>query len=419
MDRNTDCTAGQLPEADRSRSGERDHGGLPHFRSVRSRPGTARWVEALKPLHDLLSASLNETQANPRYAALKEISRFWVWIPGARLTPFEEQTLAEWKGGLYVPVVHCLASRDVPTRIAHGQLAWVCCRLITRPTAAVAYIDDPIADVRRQTISSFAQRGLILTDDMLLKHLHDEDAVVRDMANLVLKTRGLPQELIGLGGLMYSPRADQRVSVITLLKGRTDIDVVTWLIQLSRDPVETVRISALAALAQHNTPVVQKRLAEMARSDASEAVRQAAQEALANHRRDDGSFAPPAGLGEFESEGELSLATGCVDQGHPPIDLALASVFAFTTVMYAGGTKPERPRMSFDAIATIHVHKTAASLVRPVFGCLPGGFLYGSFTKSAVSGLGSVLVTPATTIGNPAARALSGVRTTTRRVFKF
>ena len=75
---------------------------------------------------------------------------------------------------------------------------------------------------------------------------------------------------------MYSPRADQRVSVITLLKGRTDIDVVNWLIQLSKDPVETVRISALAALAQHKTPVVQKRLAEMARSDASEAVRQAA-----------------------------------------------------------------------------------------------------------------------------------------------
>jgi hypothetical protein len=238
-------------------------------------PAPARWVEALKPLHDLLSASLNETQAQPRYAALKEIGRFWVWIPGRTPTQFEEQTLAEWKGGLYVPVVHCLASRDVPTRIATisclGTLP-----IDNAADAAVAYIDDPIADVRRQTISSFAQRGLILTDDMLLKHLHDEDAVVRDMANLVLKTRGLPQELIGLGGLMYSPRADQRVSVITLLKGRTDIDVVNWLIQLSKDPVETVRISAMAALAKHKTPVVEKRLAEMARSDGSEAVRNAA-----------------------------------------------------------------------------------------------------------------------------------------------
>jgi HEAT repeat protein len=238
-------------------------------------PAPGRWVEALKPLHDLLCASLSETQVRPRYAALQEVSRFWVWIPGRSLTPFEEQTLSEWKSALYVPVVHCLASRDVPTRIASVRCLGAL-PIDSAANAAVAYIDDPTADVRRQTISSFARRGLILTDDMLLKHLHDEDAVVRDMANLVLKTRGLPQELIGLGGLMYSPRADQRVSVITLLKGRTDVDVVTWLIQLSKDPVETVRISALASLSQHKTPVVQRRLAEMARSDTSEAVRQAA-----------------------------------------------------------------------------------------------------------------------------------------------
>jgi HEAT repeats len=242
-------------------------------------PAPARWFQVLKPLHDLLSAALTDAEARPRYAALQEISRFWVWIPGRSLTPAEEQVLAEWKGGLYVPVVHCLANRDVPTRVAT-----VAC-LGTLPidsaaAAAVAYLDDPQVDVRRQTVSSFARRGMILTDDMLLKHLHDEDAVVRDMASLVLKTRGLSQELIGLGGLMFSPRADQRVSLIALLKGRTDIDVVTWLIQLSKDPVETVRISALAAMSQHKTPVVQKRLAEMARTDASEAVRQAARKLI-------------------------------------------------------------------------------------------------------------------------------------------
>ncbi len=238
-------------------------------------PAPARWIAALKPLHDLLSASLEDADPRPRYAALQEIGKFWVWIPGRSLTPAEEQTLVDWKGGLYVPVVHCLASRDVPTRVATvtclGMLP-----IDSAAGAAVPYLDDPDADVRRQTVSSFARRIYILTDDMLLKHLHDEDAVVRDMANLVLRTRGLSQELIGLGGLMFSPRADQRVSVISLLKGRTDIDVATWLIQLSRDPVENVRISALAALAQHKTPAAQKRLAEMARTDTSEAVRQAA-----------------------------------------------------------------------------------------------------------------------------------------------
>jgi HEAT repeats/HEAT repeat associated with sister chromatid cohesion len=242
-------------------------------------PAPREWVLALKPLHDLLSAGLADSDPQPRYAALQEISRCWVWIPGRSITPVEEQTLAEWKGGIYIPVLHCLASRDVATRVAT-----VAC-LGTLPiddaaASAVAYVDDPEVDVRRQTLSSFAQRNLLLTEDMLLKHLHDEDAVVRDMANLILKTRGLSQELIGLGGLIFSPRADQRVSVITLLKGRTDVDPVTWLVQLSKDPVETVRMSSLAALAEHKTPVAQIRLSEMARKDASEAVRQAARKLL-------------------------------------------------------------------------------------------------------------------------------------------
>jgi hypothetical protein len=242
-------------------------------------PAPGQWSASLKPLHDLFSAALSDADLQPRYTALKEISRLWVWIPGRSPTPAEETTLAEWKGGLYVPVVHCLASRDIATRVA----TVACLGMLPIDNAAgtaVAYVDDPEVDVRRQTLSSFAQRNLLLTDDMLLKHLHDEDFVVRDMANLILKTRGLSQELIGLGGLMFSPRPDQRVSVITLLKGRTDVDPVTWLIQLSKDPVETVRISALAALAQHKTPLVQRRLAEMARTDASEAVRQAARKLI-------------------------------------------------------------------------------------------------------------------------------------------
>ena len=36
--------------------------------------------------------------------------------------------------------------------------------------------------------------------------------------------------------------------------------------------------------------------------------------------------------------------------------------------------------MSFQVIATTQVQRTAASLVNPVFGCLPGGFLYGNLT---------------------------------------
>ena len=257
-------------------------------------PAPAQWIQVLKPLHDMLTAALADTDPRPRYAALKEIGQLWVWIPGRSVTPYEEKALAEWKGGLYIPVVRCLASRDSATRVA----AVTCLGTLpidSAAIAAVAYAEDPVADVRRQTLSSFARRNLLLTDDLLLKHLHDQDSVVRDMANLILKTRGLSQELIGLGGLMFSPKPDQRVSVIPLLKERTDLDPVTWLIQLSRDPVENVRICALAALAKHNTPLVQKRLAEMARSDDSETVRQAARKLVPSAEETTASLPPLPG----------------------------------------------------------------------------------------------------------------------------
>ena len=125
------------------------------------------------------------------------------------------------------------------------------------------------------------------------------------MASLILKTRGLSQEQISLGGLIYSPKPEQRVSVIPLLKDRTDVDPVIWLIQLSRDPEEMVRISAIEALAKHKSPTVQRRLAEMARTDGSEAVRQAAGKVVPSCAGDHGRAAPPTRLVKPQSQGKL------------------------------------------------------------------------------------------------------------------
>ena len=61
------------------------------------------------------------------------------------------------------------------------------------------------------------------------------DSTIRDTATTVLKARGLNQELISLGGLLVSPKPAQRCSVISLIKNRTDIDPVVWLLQLSHD----------------------------------------------------------------------------------------------------------------------------------------------------------------------------------------
>jgi HEAT repeat protein len=241
-------------------------------------PAPARWIEALQPVRDILSACLDDKESNVRFIALGEVSRAWVWMPGRSLIDAEETALGNWKEALHRPVVRCLASNDVRTRIgAISCLGYLPIDSAAAP--AVAYLEDnESVDVRRQTLVSFAQRASLLTEDLLLRRLHDSDPSIRETATLVLKTRGLNQEQISLGGLMVSPKAQQRASVITLIKNRTDIDPVVWLLQLSHDADETVRIQVVESLAAQKiqTITIKRRLAEMARSDQSKLVRETA-----------------------------------------------------------------------------------------------------------------------------------------------
>ncbi len=145
-----------------------------------------------------------------------------------------------WKEKIYPSVVRCLGHRDPRTLVA----AVKCLGALPVDKAAapaLAYIDNPNPEVRQQTLLSFAPRTLLLTDDMLLTRLHDQDPMIQTVATTVLKGRGLNQEQISLGGLIFSPKPQQRISVIPLLKDRTDVDPAIWLIQLSRDPEEMVR----------------------------------------------------------------------------------------------------------------------------------------------------------------------------------
>jgi HEAT repeats len=257
-------------------------------------PAPAQWSLALTPVHDMIIASLADSEEMPRYAGLVEAGRLWVWMPGRSLTPFEEQTLGEWKAAIHKPVVRCLGARDAQTRLA----AVACLGKLPIDDAAapgVRYVDDPIPAVRKQAVSSYSQRSALLTHELLFGRLHDSDPLIREMATLILKTRGLTQEQIGLGGLIYSPKPDQRVSVIPLLKDRTDIDPVIWLIQLSHDSEEMVRLTAIEALAKHKSPSVQRRLAEMARSDGSEAVRRAASKLVPSDQETTASLPPLPG----------------------------------------------------------------------------------------------------------------------------
>ncbi len=239
-------------------------------------PAPARWLEALAPVHDLLTLGLADPDLDVRVTALVEIGRRWGWLPGKTPTPIEEQGLAEWKDGFQAPVVRRLGDREPKSRAA----AVACLGSLPIDAAAapaVAYLEDRASGaVRQQVLISFANRPALMSEDAIIKHLDDPETGVPETAETVLKIRGLNQEQISLARLISHPKPGMRTSVIPLLKDRTDIDPVVWLIQLSYDAEESVRASAAEALAAHDTPEARNRLAEMARDDRSPAVRAAA-----------------------------------------------------------------------------------------------------------------------------------------------
>jgi len=83
-------------------------------------PAPARFMEALKPIHDVYNAALADADPDVRFVALGQTSKFWSWIPGRTLSEADEQAVAAWKENLHRPVVRCLASNDARTRSTYA-----------------------------------------------------------------------------------------------------------------------------------------------------------------------------------------------------------------------------------------------------------------------------------------------------------
>ena len=235
-------------------------------------PAPASWLDALHPTHDMFIAGLADSHVDVRCSALNEVGLHWNWLPGRVMTPNEESILSEWKDAFVKPATRCLGDREPKSRAA----AVVCLGSATIDSIAApaaAYVEDPEnGGVRYKALMTFANRPTLLTEDTVLKRLHDHEVGVSDLAELILKGRGLTKDQIYLGRQMDDPHPEVRAAVIPLIRDRTDIDPVVWLIQLSHDLDETVRGKAAEALAVRQSPEVDRRLQEMA-SDASPTVR--------------------------------------------------------------------------------------------------------------------------------------------------
>jgi hypothetical protein len=239
-------------------------------------PAPPVWLGALLPAYDLINSGLKDPSAEVRASALMAVGRLWSWLPGRPMTPVEEHQLGEWKDHLHEPVLVRLGDRDPRARAAAvACLGMSPIDALAAP--AVAYLDDPQSgDVRHQVLVAFAARPDLLTDDMILKRLHDPDPGIPQTAEIILKTRGLSKDQIALGRLIASPRPEMRASVIPLVKDHAELDPVVWLLRLSHDPDETVRAKAVEAMTGKDSPDLRVRLREMAEKDSSPVVRTAA-----------------------------------------------------------------------------------------------------------------------------------------------
>ena len=233
------------------------------------------WFGALQPTHDMLTAALADPALTVRVAAMGEIARLWSYAPGMTMTPAQDETLAEWKQSFHAGVVRRLADAEPQSRVA----AVACLGLLAVDRSAlpaIAYLDDPVPIVRQQVLASFARRPDLLTEDAIIRKLHDPFEAIGVASEMILRARGLTREQIGLAQIMTHAKPEMRASVIPMLKDRTDVDPTVWLLQLSRDSDEFVRAQALDALSSTPTPEVRRRLREMAASDPSPAIKQAA-----------------------------------------------------------------------------------------------------------------------------------------------
>ncbi len=226
-------------------------------------------------------------------SALTEVGRHWNWLPGRAMTPAEERTLAEWKDAFHTPALRCLGDREPKSRAAAvvclGQLP-----IDSMAAPAAAYVDDP----------EIGRRPLQGPDDLRQPARPPErgrraPAAPRHRARHPRAGRADPQGAgpdqgpdlprppdvqphgrdPGLGDPL-APRADRHRPVV-------------WLLQLSHDGDETVRAKAAEALADRDTPEVDKRLREMASTDASAAVRTQAARGVAKLTSQTTAALPP------------------------------------------------------------------------------------------------------------------------------
>lgn len=145
-------------------------------------------------------------------------------------------------------------------------------------------LDDPEADVRGAAMLALgpireggagAEKPLI-SDDDLLRFLHDPDPEVRRICEMSLRSRGLRERDVRLGKMLVNPDPMDRLQLLIDLPGEEEIGLARWLQRLSNDPDSAVRAGAARVAAERHVDFAE-RLEQMMREDPDSTVRKIAE----------------------------------------------------------------------------------------------------------------------------------------------
>jgi hypothetical protein len=159
----------------------------------------------------------------------------------------------------------------------------------------IPLLTDPAPEVRRAAVlaASVPRDGArsVVTDDELLRCLHDADPEVRQLCELGLRSRGRTPRDIRLGRRFTAPDPAERQKLLLDLADEEELDVTVWLERLTADADPAVRAGA-ARLVVDRSPDLRGRLEEMSRSDPDATVRRIAdyyrRKLLASRQSDSG-----------------------------------------------------------------------------------------------------------------------------------
>jgi HEAT repeats len=139
---------------------------------------------------------------------------------------------------------------------------------------AIPLLRDADAAVRRAAIVSLASETEIVREEYFLPLLHDDDAQVQYVSELALRKRGLLDDDIKMARLISHPKASVRLRVLHYFPHMPELNLASWLRQLSNDPEPAVRAAAVRASADYPHVDFSQRLREMVETDPAESVRE-------------------------------------------------------------------------------------------------------------------------------------------------